>query len=74
MPHLKRSSGRIVVTASATVWLPMPQMSIYNAGKAAVINFYDSLRAEMGSFVSITISTPGWIESEMTMGKFVIKR
>jgi len=74
LPHLKRSSGRIVVTASAAGWLPMPRMSIYNAGKAAVINFYDSLRAEVGSSVSITIATPGWIESEMTMGKFVTKR
>lgn len=73
LPHLKRSSGRIVVTASAAGWLPMPRMSIYNAAKAAVINFYDSLRTELGSSVSITVATPGWIESEMTMGKFLTK-
>lgn len=71
LPHLKRSSGRIVVTASAAGWLPMPRMTIYNAAKAAVINFYDSLRTEVGSSVSITVATPGWIESEMTLGKFV---
>lgn len=73
LPHLKRSSGRIVVTASAGGILPMPRMSIYNAAKAAVINFYDSLRAEVGSSVGITVATPGWVESEMTLGKFVSK-
>jgi len=30
LPYLKRSGGRIVVTASATGWNPVPRMSFYN--------------------------------------------
>jgi len=43
------------------------------ASKAAVITFYETLRSEFGSEIGITISTPGWIESEMTQGKFISK-
>jgi NAD(P)-dependent dehydrogenase (short-subunit alcohol dehydrogenase family) len=42
------------------------------AAQAAIFNFFDTLRVELGSSVGgITIVTPGWIESEMTMGKFL---
>ncbi|GLJ37034.1 hypothetical protein SUGI_0750430 [Cryptomeria japonica] len=71
IPHLKQVSGRIVVTASDAGWLPLPRMSLYNAAKAAVINFFDSLRIELGPSVGITVATPGWTESEMTRGKFI---
>ncbi|XP_006664013.1 11-beta-hydroxysteroid dehydrogenase A-like [Oryza brachyantha] len=71
LPHLKRSRGRIVVTASATGWNPVPRMIFYNAANAALINFYETLRTELGSQVGITIVTPGWIESEMSKGKFL---
>lgn len=43
------------------------------ATKAALIQFYDSLRVELGVAVQITIVTPGWIESEITKGKFLSK-
>eukprot|EP00270_Netrium_digitus_P006080 TRINITY_DN18289_c0_g1_i1.p1 TRINITY_DN18289_c0_g1~~TRINITY_DN18289_c0_g1_i1.p1 ORF type:complete len:298 (-),score=69.47 TRINITY_DN18289_c0_g1_i1:69-962(-) len=39
------------------------------ASKAAVLNFYDTLRVEVGNDVGITVVAPGWIESEMTAGK-----
>jgi NAD(P)-dependent dehydrogenase (short-subunit alcohol dehydrogenase family) len=105
LPHLKRSRGRIVVTASATGWNPVPRMSFYNvrsasfiisssaqsvllgpdqnlmwvvsllssvqAANAALINFFEPLRTELGSVVGVTIATPGWIESEMSKGKFL---
>uniref|UniRef100_A0A0A9CMM9 Uncharacterized protein n=1 Tax=Arundo donax TaxID=35708 RepID=A0A0A9CMM9_ARUDO len=71
LPHLKRSRGRIVVTASATGWNPVPRMSFYNAANAALVNFFETLRTELGSEVGITIVTPGWIESEMSKGKFL---
>lgn len=71
LPHLKRSRGRIVVTASATGWNPVPRMIFYNAANAALINFFETLRTELGSEVGITIVTPGWIESEMSKGKFL---
>ncbi|KAL5206903.1 hypothetical protein ABZP36_035112 [Zizania latifolia] len=71
LPHLKRSRGRIVVTASATGWNPVPRMTFYNAANAALISFYETLRTELGSQVGITIVTPGWIESEISKGKFL---
>ncbi|KAI5067943.1 hypothetical protein GOP47_0016288 [Adiantum capillus-veneris] len=75
LPHLKRSRGKIVVNASVISWLPYPRMAAYNAAKAAVFNFFETLRIELGSSISgITIVTPGWIESEMTMGKFINTR
>uniref|UniRef100_A0A804QGM5 11-beta-hydroxysteroid dehydrogenase 1B n=1 Tax=Zea mays TaxID=4577 RepID=A0A804QGM5_MAIZE len=66
-----RSRGRIVVTASATGWNPVPRMSIYNAANAALINFFETLRTELGNQVGITVVTPGWVESEMSRGKFL---
>lgn len=43
------------------------------ASKAALITFYETLRSEFGSEIGITIATPGWIESEMSQGKFLSK-
>ncbi|WVZ78083.1 hypothetical protein U9M48_025848 [Paspalum notatum var. saurae] len=71
LPHLKRSRGKIVVTASATGWNPVPRMSFYNAANAALINFFETLRTELGNQVRITIVTPGWVESEMSKGKYL---
>ena len=45
------------------------------AVQAAIFNFFDTLRVELGSSIGgITIVTPGWIESEITVGKFLNKR
>nr|GEY67057.1 11-beta-hydroxysteroid dehydrogenase 1B-like [Tanacetum cinerariifolium] len=73
IPHLRRSKGKIVVIASSATWMPVPRMSIYNASKAAVVSFYESLRMELGSEVEITIVTPGLTESEMSQGKIMDK-
>ncbi|MCL7022013.1 hypothetical protein MKW94_001533 [Papaver nudicaule] len=69
VPHLKKSKGRIVVIASLASWLYSPQMIFYGASKAAMMNFFETLRVELGSSVKITIVSPGFIESEMTQGK-----
>ncbi|CBI15698.3 unnamed protein product, partial [Vitis vinifera] len=72
IPHLRNSHGKIIGMASSAAWLPMPRMSIYNASKAALISFYDTLRIELGSDIGgITVVTPGFIESEMTQGEFL---
>ncbi|CAI5509336.1 unnamed protein product [Closterium sp. Naga37s-1] len=71
LPHLRRSQGHIVVTSSVASFIPYPRMAIYNAAKAALVNFFDTLRVEVGDEVGITVATPGWVESEMTAGKFV---
>ncbi|XP_045831700.1 11-beta-hydroxysteroid dehydrogenase 1A-like [Trifolium pratense] len=78
IPHLKNSKGRIIVVASACGWFPIPRLSIYNASKAAIISFFETLRIELGWSIGITIATPGFIntnlasrviEDEATMGR-----
>ncbi|KAK3142779.1 hypothetical protein QOZ80_4BG0351450 [Eleusine coracana subsp. coracana] len=73
LPHLKKSGGKIFVNSSAAAVLAMPRMSFYNASKAAILNFFETLRIELRNQVGITIATPGWIESEMTKGKHLSK-
>lgn len=75
LQHLKRAKGKIVVNASVVSWLPFPRLSMGGAAKAAVMNFFETLRIELGPTIGgITIVTPGWIESEMTMGKFINRK
>ncbi|KAK1258164.1 11-beta-hydroxysteroid dehydrogenase-like 6 [Acorus gramineus] len=47
----------------------MPRMSFYLTSKAALINFYETLRLEFGQEIGITIVTPGWIDSERFSSK-----
>ncbi|CAO2818170.1 unnamed protein product [Amaranthus hypochondriacus] len=69
IPHLRNTRGKIVVMSSSASWIPLPRESFYNASKAAMSAFYETLRVELGSDVKITIVTPGVIESEFTKGK-----
>nr|XP_010913000.2 11-beta-hydroxysteroid dehydrogenase 1B [Elaeis guineensis] len=73
IPHLKTSHGNIIVTASMAGHVPTARMSFYNASKAALIRFYETLRSELGSEIRITIITPGYVESEITQGKVLKK-
>ncbi|KAM3272106.1 hypothetical protein ACQJBY_042351 [Aegilops geniculata] len=73
LPYLKASRGNIVVTASVAGRVPVARMSFYNASKAAVIRFYETLRAEVGPHVRVTILMPGYVVSNLTMGKGVQK-
>ncbi|KAJ8421018.1 hypothetical protein Cgig2_002931 [Carnegiea gigantea] len=67
--HLRNTGGKIIAMASSASWVPMPTLSIYNASKAALVAFYETLRVEVGSDIHITIVTPGFIKSEMTKRK-----
>uniref|UniRef100_A0A0E0KLF4 Uncharacterized protein n=1 Tax=Oryza punctata TaxID=4537 RepID=A0A0E0KLF4_ORYPU len=73
LPYLRRSHGRVVVNAAVESWLPMPRMSLYSAAKAAVIDFYESLRYEVGDEVGISVATHGWIGGEASGGKFMLE-
>ncbi|KAM2274746.1 hypothetical protein ACFX1S_044511 [Malus domestica] len=73
LPYLRRTNGKIIVNASVESWLPLPRMSLYAAAKAALVNFYETLRLEVNHEVGITIATHGWIGSEMTRGKFMLE-
>ncbi|KAL5213299.1 hypothetical protein ABZP36_024146 [Zizania latifolia] len=71
LPHLKASKGKLIVCSSTAALVATSRMTFYNASKAAVLKFYETLRAELGSDVGVTILTHGYVESEMTMGKAV---
>ncbi|KAK6148055.1 hypothetical protein DH2020_018967 [Rehmannia glutinosa] len=72
-PYLRNSRGRIVVLSSPAAWMPAPRMSFYNASKAAISQFFETLRVEFGPDIGITLVTPGYIESELSQGKFLNK-
>lgn len=69
VPHLTKSKGKIIVIASVAGWFPLPKASFYNAAKAALISFYETLRVEFGSDIGITIVTPGLIKTDMVQGE-----
>lgn len=73
LPHLKASKGKLIVCSSAAGTAAISRMSFYNATKAAQLRFYETLRAELGSDVGVTILTPGFVESEITRGKAMQK-
>ncbi|KAL6996919.1 Polycomb protein sop-2 [Sarracenia purpurea var. burkii] len=72
-PHLRDTGGKIIAISSVASWLPTPRMSIYTASKAAMKAFFEALSIEFGSDIHITIVTPGFIESELTQGKYLAK-
>ena len=46
---------------------------MFQASKAAMVSFFETLRAEFGADIGITIVTPGMIKSEMTDDEFLSK-
>ncbi|MCO5554138.1 hypothetical protein L7F22_007664 [Adiantum nelumboides] len=68
LEHLKQSKGHIVVTSSVAAYVPYPYLTIYTAAKGAIVNFYDTLRAEtlLKNEIGITLALPGFVDTEMT--------
>lgn len=66
LPHLERSSGRLVVIGSAGDSISLSLLSPYVAAKSALDAFLESLRAELraaGSDVSVSVVRPGAVDS-----------
>lgn len=67
LEHLQRRRGQIVVTSSMIAFLPFPFTTVYSAAKGALLNFFETLRIELISkSVTVTIASPGFIQSELT--------
>ncbi|KAJ8772462.1 hypothetical protein K2173_027639 [Erythroxylum novogranatense] len=73
VPYLRETRGKIIVMSSSASWLPTPRMSIYNASKAALVSFFETLRIELSPDIHVLIVTPSFIESELTQGKLLTK-
>ena len=65
LPHLKKSRGQIVVVASVAGLTGVPTRTGYSASKHAVFGFFDSLRIELGTGVSVTMIAPDFVRSEI---------
>ncbi|KAD5317172.1 hypothetical protein R6Q59_032482 [Mikania micrantha] len=70
IPHLMKSKGKIIVNASSAGVLNPPRGGFYNASKAALISFYESLRFEVSPTITITILTLGFIQTNMITAKY----
>lgn len=67
LEHLRRTRGQVVVTCSVGALAPYPKQTFYNASKAALLHFYDTLRVEpIGRSIGITVALPGFVKSELT--------
>ncbi|XP_076905088.1 11-beta-hydroxysteroid dehydrogenase-like 4A isoform X1 [Bidens hawaiensis] len=73
IPHLKKTNGKIVVNASTAGVLHPPNGGFYNASKAALISFYESLRFEVSPTVTITILTLGFIQTNIITAEYATK-
>jgi 3-oxoacyl-[acyl-carrier protein] reductase len=75
LPYLKRSAaGRIVLIASAVVWLGPPGMVAYTASKSALIGYARALASELGPFgITVNAITPSMIPTETAMSTGVTR-
>lgn len=71
LPYLKQTKGRIIVSTSVAAFVPYARQSIFNAAKGALMNFYETLRVEVGPAVKITVAVPGWIDNKKSPGAYV---
>jgi NAD(P)-dependent dehydrogenase (short-subunit alcohol dehydrogenase family) len=65
LPHLQRNgSGMIINVASAAAFASAPGMAPYNATKAAVLSFSETLAAELrGAGMQVSVVMPTYFES-----------
>lgn len=64
---LERDRGHLVAIGSLAGYSGLPRTAAYGASKAAVYNFFESLRIDLrGTGVDVTVITPGYVRSELT--------
>lgn len=64
---LDRNRGHLVAVGSLAGYNGIPRSAAYSASKAALHNFFESLRLDLRETgVDVTILTPGYIETELT--------
>lgn len=64
-PMVARGSGSVVVVSSVQGFFGQPGRSSYAASKAAMIAYFDALRAEVASRgVGVTVVAPGYIATD----------
>ena len=61
-----RGFGQLALCASVAGYCGLPRSQPYGAGKAALINFCESLRCECEPFMDIKLINPGFVETRLT--------
>jgi dehydrogenase/reductase SDR family member 7B len=66
LPSLKKTGGQIAVVSSIIAKFGAPYLSAYAASKAALNNYFESLRFEVERYhIDILIVTPGFINTKI---------
>lgn len=66
----RRGRGRLVAVTSLAGSRGLPGMAAYSASKAALGNFFESLRIDLeGTGVGVTVVVPGYVRTPMTEGR-----
>jgi NAD(P)-dependent dehydrogenase (short-subunit alcohol dehydrogenase family) len=69
LPHLLASRGYCLVVSSMAAAVHLPGMASYNAAKAGVEAFANTLRAEVGPLgVGVGVAHPTWIATDLVAG------
>jgi short-subunit dehydrogenase len=64
---VRRGRGHLVAMGSLTGYGGLPRTAAYSASKAALKNYFESLRIDLrGSGVAVTVITPGYVKTELT--------
>ncbi len=64
---LPKKSGHLVVISSVQAKLGIPYRSCYGASKAAVTQYYDSIRAELHDHgITVSCILPGYVQSNLS--------
>ena len=68
LPQMKeRASGHIAIISSLTGYRGLPKSMAYGPGKAALINFAESLKPDANSYgIDVSVINPGFVKTPMT--------
>jgi short-subunit dehydrogenase len=65
LPDLRAARGRLVIIGSVTGYSAVPRNSAYAMSKFAVRAFAEAVRHELAPEISVTLVSPGLVESEL---------
>lgn len=69
LPHLERSSGRVVTVASTLGFRAMSDATAYCASKFGIVGFTRALAAETAGSVGVTLLVPGGMRTAFFDGR-----
>jgi short-subunit dehydrogenase len=62
----KQNTGQVAICGSVAGYTGLPNGQPYSATKAAIINFTESLYAEVPGYIDVKLISPGFVDTPMT--------